>query len=388
MQIDFHYYATYAAAIIAGYSHEESMEICYSAQFVDTCTRTYLKGISAPLSAATTQLQMELADARTDIIGLQDITRIWSSFHFLPRNLYAEPERKSAKRYANKYRLICGPNGDLLVDTVNLAKGEGTQAAGIAMHVLADTWAHQYFAGTPSLVINNTNDYFYEMIRSGNEDNDIRVKFRHNPGAEDDLENHIFTNSVYQPNENSIMNLGHGRAGHFPDYSFARYKYMPVWADFKAVIKDNPMDYASAFTQMIYAMKYLKGDIPLFEKEKYDVQAMIPWKKEILGIIIKRQLDASADWKAFGEKLSGHTIEDFDIDKYRKEYTDADKSLKESTFLGKFILAAMAQKSMVTNRIFASGNRLAGRSIDYNESGFKGIKDFADLLRRTGDTND
>ena len=86
MQKDFHYYATYAAAIIAGYSHDESMEICYSAQFVDLCTRTYLKGINAPLSAATTQLQMELADARTDIIGLQDITRIWSAFHFLPKD--------------------------------------------------------------------------------------------------------------------------------------------------------------------------------------------------------------------------------------------------------------------------------------------------------------
>ena len=28
------------------------------------------------------------------------------------------------------------------------------------MHVLADTWAHRNFAGTPSLVINNTTGYF------------------------------------------------------------------------------------------------------------------------------------------------------------------------------------------------------------------------------------
>lgn len=388
MQKDFHYYATYAAAIIAGYSHDESMEICYSAQFVDLCTRTYLKGINAPLSAATTQLQMELADARTDIIGLQDITRIWSAFHFLPKDLYAEPERKSARRYKIKYRLICGPNGDLLVDTVKLAKGQGTQAAGIAMHVLADTWAHQNFAGTPSLVINNTNDYFYEIIRSDGEDKDIRIKFRHNPGADDDLENHIFTNSVYQPNENSIMNLGHGRAGHLPDYSFARYKYMPAWGDFKAIIKDNPMDYASAFTQMIYAMKYLRGEIPEFEKDRYDVEAIMPWKEEILRIIIKRQLDSCADWKAFGEKISGHTVEDFDIDKYKSEYIEADKSAKESTYIGKFTLAAMAQKSMVTNRIFSSGNRLAGRSIDYEKMGFKGIRDYAELLRKAGKSDD
>ena len=35
MQKDFHYYATYCAAVLAGYSHEESMRLCTSAQFVD-----------------------------------------------------------------------------------------------------------------------------------------------------------------------------------------------------------------------------------------------------------------------------------------------------------------------------------------------------------------
>ena len=80
MQIDFHYYATYCAAYLSGYSHEESLDICYSAQFVDRCTKSYLAEINAPMQAATTQSQTELLGVRTDIIGLQDITRIWSSF--------------------------------------------------------------------------------------------------------------------------------------------------------------------------------------------------------------------------------------------------------------------------------------------------------------------
>ena len=78
MQEDFHYYATYCAAYLAGYTHEECLEICYSAQFVDCCSKTLLSGIKAPPSAATTQLQLELMDARTDPVGLQDITRIWA----------------------------------------------------------------------------------------------------------------------------------------------------------------------------------------------------------------------------------------------------------------------------------------------------------------------
>ena len=122
MQIDFHYYATYCAAILAGYSHEESLTVCYSTQFVDCCTRTLLENIGGPQHAATTQLQLEMMEARTDLLGLQDITRIWASFHFLPRDLHADV--KGSRAYQDKYRLICGPNGDLLVSTVNLAKGK------------------------------------------------------------------------------------------------------------------------------------------------------------------------------------------------------------------------------------------------------------------------
>ena len=157
MQKDFHYYATYCAAVLAGYSHEESMRICTSAQFVDLCSRNLLVKLKAPRSAATTQLTMEMANARTDLLGLQDITRIWASFHFLPYDLQAE-KSGCIRLYRNKYRLICRPNGDLVESTVELAKGNGPEAAGIAMHVLADTWAHSWFAGTPSLVINNTDD--------------------------------------------------------------------------------------------------------------------------------------------------------------------------------------------------------------------------------------
>lgn len=381
MQKDFHYYATYAAAYLAGYSHEESMAICYSAQFVDECSRIYLKGIKAPLSAATTQLQAELADARTDLLGLQEITRIWASFHFLPRDLYRNPKVRCSHAYRRKYRLICGPNGELAADTVKLAKGKSLEAAGIAMHVIADTWAHQYFAGTPSLVINNVNEYFYEIICKDGMTEEHRIKFNHNPATADDLEKFDYTNSIYQSSENSVMNLGHGRAGHFPDYSFARYRYMPAWADYNEVVKDNPDDYTLAFAQMIYALKYLRGDTEDFEVDKYDMEAFEPYRDEIRAILCKRQIDACADWKAFGEKLSGCVIDDFDVNRYRDEYLSANEEDKNDTVLGRFILAAMSQKSMVTNRIYKSGNRTAGYSIDFDNKRLRGIKDYARLVQ-------
>ena len=324
MQEDFHYYATYCAAFLAGYSHEESMQICYSAQFVDLCSRTLLSKLKGPKDAATTQLQLELMDARTDIIGLMDITRIWASFHFLPQNLYARKPKRT-KRYLNKYRLICGPNGELVKKTVCLAKDKPLQSVGIAMHVLADTWAHSYFAGTPSLVINNTDREFYEVLKTEEGLRERQIKFRHNPSAPDDLQNGLYTNSLYQMIE-----------------------------------KNNPSDYLHAFCQMICAMQYLRGEREDFETDRYAFDTIASLKERIMQIIETRQLSASGDWKALGEELSGETVEDFDLEKYQDEYLRASADDKPNTYLGEFFAGAIAHKGMVCDNIFKSGNPLAG----------------------------
>ncbi|MBR3160395.1 MAG: hypothetical protein IKF14_15015 [Atopobiaceae bacterium] len=386
MERSFHYYGTYCAALLAGHSHEESLEICYSAFLVDKCSKAFLARIGGPTAAATTQLPAEMASARTDPIGLADITRIWASFHFLPHDLHAEVS-KGGKRYRNKYRMICGPNGDLLTDTINLAQGKGAQATGLALHVLADTWAHRYFAGTPSFVINNTNRFFVELVPAeGRGFVERPVKFKHSPTAPDDLDAGVYTNTIYQPSEDAVMNLGHGRAGHLPDYSFARYRYVPAWNNYEEVFKDNPAEYYQAFAQMVYALKCLRGENGPFRLNTYDTEAVAPHERLIRRILEKRQPDTGAieDWRAFGRSLSGRDIIDFDLDTYVPEYLDAPDDTKDKTYLGKFILAALAQKGMVVNRVWSSGNPLAGRSIDYNEKGFAGIKDFLPLVEYLG----
>ena len=363
MQRDFHYYATYAAAYLAGYSHEECLEICYSAEFVDHCSATLLSKIEGPKDAATTQLQLELMDSAPDVLATMEMTRIWASFHFLPYDLYAK-KKWALKPYMHRYRLICKPNGALLAETVGLAKGKPLQAVGLAMHVLADTWAHRYFAGTPSQVINNTNYQFYELIPDGEGFKERQIKFRHKASTPDDIEAGLYTNTINRGNESSVMVLGHGRAGHFPDYSFARYKYVPAWDDYNMILKDNPKDYMMAFKQMVYAMKYLRGEYESFELNRYDDEAVAPYEQRIKEILEKRQLDGCADWKAFDEELSGQTVEDFDLEKYEDEYILAPQQQKSYAFIGKFIDAAYSQKHMVTNRIFKSGNHLAGITIN------------------------
>ena len=117
-----------------------------------------------------------------------------------------------------------------------------------------------------------------------------------------------------------------------------------------------------AFCQMVYALRYLRGSVPSFETDVYDTEIIAPYKCEIDEILNRRQLSASADWKALGERLSGRVIEDFHVREHQQEYMDAPEEEKEQTVLGKFIAAALLQKSMVTNSIFSTGNRLAGIS--------------------------
>ena len=158
---------------------------------------------------------------------------------------------------------------------------------------------------------------------------------------------------------------------------------MPAWGGYKEILKDNPSDYYHAFCQMAFALRCLRTGED-FETGIYDFDAVRPWEAEIKNLLEKRQIDASADWKALAEKLSGCEVEDFDIDKYQNEYAAAEEEARDDTVLGKFIMAALAQKSMVTNRIFTSGNPIAGVSVDFSQKGFKGIKDFRKLAKDYG----
>ena len=117
-----------------------------------------------------------------------------------------------------------------------------------------------------------------------------------------------------------------------------------------------------------------------FETDRYAEDEVRPYRDRIRQILVRRQPDSCADWKALGEELSGCRIPDFDVEIYKKEYMEAEKELRDETALGQFIIAALAQKSMVTNRIFSSGSLLAGFSVELKGKRIPGIQDFRKLL--------
>ena len=96
----------------------------------------------------------------------------------------------------------------------------------------------------------------------------------------------------------------------------------------------------------------------MFEKDTYAWDKIQPHLDRIRGIIAKRQVDASADWKALGESISGEKIPDFDMDGYVDLYLLAGD--KTDTYLGRFFEAALSHKKMIAEKIMESGNRLVG----------------------------
>ena len=148
MKIDGHHTLTYIAARLAGYDNQQASTIAYSAQYVDDATHSGVihfdnKAMYSRISSAHKMLDYRNTDALAN-------HRVWIPFHFLPGNGGKPPGENPDGSFVEK--LICYPDSpvarDMLRACVNdHAKPYALHRLGITMHVYADTWAHQGFAG-------------------------------------------------------------------------------------------------------------------------------------------------------------------------------------------------------------------------------------------------
>lgn len=143
MQLDMHYYGTYAMARAAGINPDACQVIATAAQFVDdnAGSETVIFGDGARLDVDAT------AHHAKDISNLEDgdQRRVWVPFHFLPGN--------EGDSYTE--RLICRKDSaiaqQLVEHTLTLtSKPYAVEAIGILAHVYADTFSHYGFSGVSS----------------------------------------------------------------------------------------------------------------------------------------------------------------------------------------------------------------------------------------------
>lgn len=125
---------------------------------------------------------------------------------------------------------------------------------GIRAHVIADTWAHQDHCG-----LDNVMNTYWDADYDPDSWNPAKMGYGRQSIYYTDGPSKPWTNTVlsslassnFEAAPNSTSYLGHGWLGHFPDYSFVRYRYKPCWSDPKQTIeRDNPKEYAAAWLEL------------------------------------------------------------------------------------------------------------------------------------------
>jgi len=262
MNMPFHFYGTFCAAITAGFNQLEATKIAASAQFVDECDEDCVKGTpyypTYQTNAQLAKLNLDLPNAPVP----ERVVKVWTSFHFLPGNLDASGVVRQKPRTidfndietVSFHKLMCLPYSSLagiMIDSakavaINPLTNEDVKSIriGMAMHVLADTFAHQNFVGTANPDINEVSN--------------VNVI---DPISGDAYEKKWFPAWNYSPafSKTSIGWLGHGRIGTLPDEPNAQYFYTPQWYKQSGFFKDNPLIHLLAFQQMVDALKFIKA---------------------------------------------------------------------------------------------------------------------------------
>jgi hypothetical protein len=141
MDKDFHFGTIYVLSRWSGFSSYNSLVIASASQFVDDNTDMVSMGRRAS--------GHELLE---NMINVKENNNIWIPFHFLPGLDTTNP-------------LICKKNSDLAQKMMNdlpevkVNDSVSIFRLGIALHVYADTWAHQEFSGNLS-PCNNVSNIF------------------------------------------------------------------------------------------------------------------------------------------------------------------------------------------------------------------------------------
>jgi hypothetical protein len=235
MQIDGHHTMTYIAARLAGYGHKPASTIAYAAQYVDDATNSgviYFKNnaMYSRISSAHKMLDYRNSDELAN-------HKVWVPFHFLPGNGGMPAGENPDGSFIRK--LVCYPDSHVARDMLRACAGDrdkpySLHRIGITMHVYADTWAHQGFAGV-NHKINEVRD-----IKSNNRSLDKS-----------------FFNKIANFFLSESFPLGHGAALSHPDRPSLIWKYINGLNE--KIERNNQEIFMDAVDKMCRAMQCFRA---------------------------------------------------------------------------------------------------------------------------------
>lgn len=248
MQKDFHFSTTYVLSRLAGFNKEDATIIATSAQYIDDATHS-------GKILFTNRAGYEFFSSAHKMLDYRNFEELqnhysWIPFHFLPGNSTTDPLFKGQDEFVQK--LVCQPNSEvaqyMLKRTIQKRmKPYALYQLGIAMHVYADTWAHQKFCGI-SHQINRVGDIL-DFNDNLLEKHHFRVKKYFEKNWWEKLFSWMLTE--YSP-------LGHGPALSLPDKPFLSWQYINFQG--KKVQRDNTLIFLEACDHLYSALVNYKNN--------------------------------------------------------------------------------------------------------------------------------
>lgn len=248
MQIDFHHGVTYVVARYAGFGHREAETIANCSQYVDDATN----GGVIHFENGAMYSRISSAHRMLDYRNFEALANhfVWIPFHFLPGNGGRRAGENPAGSFIEK--IICQPDSPVARDMVRacICNGKslhGLHRLGITLHVYADTWAHQGFAG-----VNHEVNNVSTLDEDGQPDKGFVHKLKAFFGEAFDGATSSFVGNAFP--------LGHGPALSYPDRPYLQWSYRDSHG--RIVKRDNTEIFTQAAAAMFRVMQQFRSENP------------------------------------------------------------------------------------------------------------------------------
>lgn len=364
MQIDMHYYGTYAMARAAGLSREAAGVVATAAQYVDDNVQNDPVVLKDGARLARTPTAHHMVDVHN--VKPDDQRNVWVPFHFLPGN-EAGPGGDTDYTELLKCRKNSEPARAMVEEAVARVSLDphALERIGVTAHVYADTFSHFGFSGVSSR---------RNSVRSGS----FRFK-----GIEPDLAEHLhgkakafferyngetklIANIKSWVAETATNSLGHGSVATYPDLPYLSWGFdyeFPKSIPDERSNHDSFFEACDALYDMFSRVAKERGDIAEGKARPFaDIAGTISAILAVQGDSDKR----SAAWKQAAQagKLFSQpeAIPDYQGDAWTAWLEEATTKINSQTALEhpacRFHLAANAHRSWVLHELLPSRNLL------------------------------
>jgi hypothetical protein len=287
MQKDFHYFAIYRLAVLAGFAAGEAETIAYASQYVDDSTE------SEPVEPFKDQY---FDTARTAHYNLEAFNwnvqkKIYLPFHFLPKRV----RWNSPRDFSYITEPAAMEDSELAAILVKDALSEGNRRfrlirLGVAIHTIADTFSHFGFSGRHHDE-NDVGRIWHADSRGG-----WKLKF---------FESYA---DIFVPK------IGHTEAFTFPDRPYLKWRYSNHGG--KKLVRDN-LKHCADGVKTVY--RVLRSAAPSDAPEELDAGHPAEFKKMQSLFRSKGDLDGRCrQWKQYAG------APDYDRTRWRREALKGD----------------------------------------------------------------